>query len=85
MDGMTKAGKSLIVRKMISSTPAAVSGYPAVTVPAGFVGELPVGVSFMAGQWTDARVLAYAADFERVAVRCQATRVVVVVECGRAV
>ncbi|WP_410605327.1 amidase [Amycolatopsis sp. lyj-90] len=49
-----------------SSTPAAVAGYPAVTVPAGFVGELPVGVSFMAGRWTDARVLSYAADFERV-------------------
>jgi amidase len=49
-----------------SSTPAAVAGYPAVTEPAGFVGELPVGISFMAGQWTDARVLASAADFERV-------------------
>jgi amidase len=50
-----------------SSTPAAVAGYPAVTVPAGFVGELPVGVSFMAGQWQDARILALAADYERAA------------------
>jgi amidase len=50
-----------------SSTPAAVAGYPAVTVPAGFVGELPVGVSFMAGQWQDARVLAVAAAYERAA------------------
>ncbi len=50
-----------------SSTPAAVAGYPDVTVPAGFVGELPVGISFVAGRWADARVLAFAADFERVA------------------
>ncbi|SFW92396.1 amidase [Amycolatopsis australiensis] len=50
-----------------SSTPAAVAGYPDVTVPAGFAGALPVGISFMGARWSDARVLALAADFERVA------------------
>lgn len=50
-----------------SSTPAAVAGYPAVTVPAGFVGPLPVGISFMAGQWADARVLSLGAAYERAA------------------
>jgi amidase len=50
----------------LSSTPAAVSGYPAVTVPAGFVGLLPIGITFMAGRFADARILAYAAEFERV-------------------
>jgi amidase len=50
-----------------SSTPAAVAGYPDVTVPAGFVGELPVGVSFMAGRWADAKVLALAGAYERAA------------------
>jgi amidase len=49
-----------------SSTPAAVAGYPDITVPAGFVGELPVGVSFMAGRDTDAHLIALAAAFERV-------------------
>jgi amidase len=49
-----------------SSTPAAVSGYPAVTVPAGFVGPLPVGISFMAGRWADGPVLSLAAAFEQV-------------------
>jgi amidase len=48
-----------------SSTPAAVSGYPAVTVPAGFVGPLPVGISFMAGRWSDGRLLSFATAFEQ--------------------
>ena len=50
-----------------SSTPAAVAGYPDVTVPAGFAGPLPVGISFMGARWSDGRMLALAADFERVA------------------
>jgi amidase len=50
-----------------SSSPAAVAGYPNITVPAGFVGALPVGVSFMAEKNADARLLALAAAFERVA------------------
>ncbi|WP_249026749.1 amidase family protein, partial [Amycolatopsis pretoriensis] len=50
-----------------SSTPAAVAGYPNVSVPAGFAGPLPIGVSFFAGRWADARVLAFAAAFERAA------------------
>lgn len=50
-----------------SSTPAAVSGYPNVSVPAGFAGPLPIGVSFFAGRWADARILALAAAFEKAA------------------
>ncbi|GGP82727.1 amidase [Saccharothrix coeruleofusca] len=50
-----------------SSTPAAVAGYPNATVPAGFAGPLPIGVSFMAGEGADARVLGCAAAFERIA------------------
>lgn len=48
-----------------SSTPAAVAGYPSVTVPAGMVFGLPVGVSFFAEAWSEARLLAIAADFEK--------------------
>ncbi|WP_052090380.1 amidase [Modestobacter caceresii] len=50
-----------------TSGPAAVAGYPNVTVPAGFAGprdSLPVGVSFFGTRWDDARVLDIAADFE---------------------
>lgn len=50
-----------------TSTPAAVAGYPNVTVPAGFAGprdSLPVGVSFFGARWDDAQLLDIAADFE---------------------
>lgn len=36
-----------------SSTAAAVAGYPGVTVPAGFVFGLPVGISFFGRPWTE--------------------------------
>jgi amidase len=50
-----------------SSGPAAVAGYPDVSVPAGFSGPretLPVGVSFFGTRWSDAHLLDIAADFE---------------------
>ncbi|WP_088287784.1 amidase [Kineosporia sp. A_224] len=48
-----------------SSTAAAVSGYPSVTVPAGFVERLPVGVSFVGARWSDPRLLSLAYAFEQ--------------------
>ncbi|WP_030019087.1 amidase [Streptomyces monomycini] len=47
-----------------SSTPAAVAGYPSLSVPAGFVGELPVGVLLTAGNHQDAELLALGAGVE---------------------
>ncbi len=47
-----------------SSTPAAVAGYPSVTVPAGFVHGLPIGLSFVGPAWSDARLVGYAFAFE---------------------
>ena len=47
-----------------SSSPAAVAGYPSVTVPAGDYRGLPVGISFYGAAWTEAKLLALAADFE---------------------
>jgi amidase len=49
-----------------SSTLAAVAGYPSVTVPAAFFYGLPVGLSFVGRPWSDAKLLALAADFEAV-------------------
>jgi amidase len=43
----------------------AVAGYPHVTVPAGFAGGLPVGLSFFGPAMSDARLLGFAAAFER--------------------
>lgn len=48
-----------------SSTPAAVSGYPAITVPAGFVFGLPVGITFMAGAYQEPTLLKLAYAFEQ--------------------
>jgi amidase len=53
-----------------SSTPAALAGYPLITVPAGFAfGELPVGVTFMGRRWSEPTLIRIAFAFE------QATRV----------
>lgn len=48
-----------------SSSLAAVAGYPSVTVPAGQIMGLPVGISFTGPAWSEARLLQLAADFER--------------------
>jgi amidase len=53
-----------------SSSPAAVAGYPDITVPAGFAGPqdaLPVGISFFGAQWDDADLLDLAAAYEATA------------------
>lgn len=47
-----------------SSTPAAVAGYPSLSVPAGFVNELPVGLLLMAGDHQDAGLLSLGAAVE---------------------
>jgi amidase len=48
-----------------SSTPAAVSGYPSVTVPAGYIHGLPVGLSFIGAQWSDGTLIGLAYAFEQ--------------------
>jgi amidase len=47
------------------SQPAAVAGYPHVTVPAGFVHGLPCGISFVGAAWSEARLVALAYAFEQ--------------------
>ncbi|HEY1858958.1 MAG TPA: amidase, partial [Gemmataceae bacterium] len=48
-----------------SSTTAAVAGYPSITVPAGFVFGLPVGISFFGRAWSEATLLKLAYAFEQ--------------------
>jgi amidase len=42
-----------------------VAGYPHITVPAGFVFGLPVGLSFFAGAWSEPTLLRLAYAFEQ--------------------
>lgn len=48
-----------------SSTPAAVAGYPDITVPAGFIFGLPVGISFFGRAWSEPTLLKLAYAFEQ--------------------
>jgi amidase len=48
-----------------SSTPAAVAGYPSITVPAGWVGELPVGMLFIGRAWSESRLISLAFAYEQ--------------------
>ena len=50
---------------MVVRSPAAVAGYPHITVPAGFVFGLPVGISFFGAAWTEPKLLRVAYAFEQ--------------------
>lgn len=48
-----------------STSPAAIAGYPSITVPAGFVWGLPVGISFIASAFAEPTLLRLAYAFEQ--------------------
>jgi amidase len=48
-----------------NSSFAAVAGYPSITVPMGLVGELPVGLSFVARAWEEGKLIKLAYAFEQ--------------------
>jgi amidase len=48
-----------------SSTPAAIAGYPHISVPLGFVFGLPVGISFFGRAWSEPTLLKLAFAFEQ--------------------
>jgi amidase len=48
-----------------SSNAAAVAGYPDITVPAGFVFGLPIGISFFGRAWSEPTLLKIAFGFEQ--------------------
>jgi amidase len=48
-----------------SSSLAAVSGYPSITVPAGFLRELPIGISFFGRPYTEHVLIRIAYAFEQ--------------------
>jgi amidase len=57
-----------------SSQPAALAGYPAVSVPAGYVFGLPVGITFMGRAFSEPKLIRLAYAFEQAARARQAPR-----------
>ncbi len=47
------------------SSASAVAGYPHITVPAGYVFGLPVGISFFGRAWSEPKLITYAYAFEQ--------------------
>jgi len=50
-----------------SSSLAAVAGYASITVPAGYISGLPIGISFIGAAFSDARLIQLAYAFEQAA------------------
>lgn len=50
-----------------SSSPAAVSGYPSMSVPMGFVGPLPIGMSIMGGAFSEPELISIAYAWQQFA------------------
>ncbi len=48
-----------------SSTPAAVAGYPAITLPAGYIRGLPVGLTLFGRAWSEPTLIKLAYAFEQ--------------------
>lgn len=48
-----------------ATSPAAVAGYPHITVPAGWVHGLPIGLSFFGRAWSEGKLIGMAYDFEQ--------------------
>lgn len=54
------------------SSPAAVAGYPHVTVPAGFLHGLPIGLSFVGRAWSEPALIGMAYAYEQASRRRRA-------------
>jgi len=48
-----------------SSSPAANAGYPNITIPAGFIHGLPIGLSFFGREFSDNKIINLCYDFEQ--------------------
>ena len=48
-----------------NSSLAAIAGYPSITVPMGFIGGLPVGISFIGTAWSESKLIGIAYSYEQ--------------------
>ena len=51
------------------STPAAITGFPHITVPMGLFHDLPIGISFYGGPYTEPALLAIAYAYEQASLK----------------
>jgi amidase len=65
-----------------SSTPAAVAGYPSITVPAGQVYGLPVGISFIGAAYREPALLRLAYAYEQATLARRPPRYLPTAELG---
>jgi amidase len=65
-----------------ATTPAAVAGYPHVTVPMGFVQQLPVGISFFGRAWSEPLLLRLAFAYEQATRHRRAPRFLPALDVG---
>ena len=65
-----------------SSSPAAVAGYPAITVPAGFVDQLPVGITFMGTAWSEPVLIRLAYAYEQKSLNRKAPTFIPTLKCS---
>ncbi len=58
-------GDHYIMGGKASYSPAAVAGYPNITVPSGYVHDLPIGISFMGRPYSEPRLIGLAYAYEQ--------------------
>jgi len=66
-----------------SSSPAAIAGYPSITVPAGQICGLPVGISFIAGPYQEPTLIRVAYAFEQAVPARRSPRFLPAADVGR--
>ncbi len=59
--------------------PSNAAGYPHLTVPAVFIGKLPIGISFLARAWQEPKLLRFGYAFEQAV---QARRAPIYLDAG---
>ena len=47
------------------STPAAIAGYPHITIPMGIIHNLPIGLSFMGSAYSESQLISFAYSYEQ--------------------